>query len=101
NSFRVISLLHIYSSSFITAGITSATVLWQMKKVKSEISCLQEKLESDVNKIEKRVECIETKLESISNDVKDTKSMLLTSGYHIMNALDGNKKPMREWLHTL
>ncbi|KAG0635279.1 hypothetical protein HOY80DRAFT_982680 [Tuber brumale] len=101
NSFRVLSLLHVYSSSLITAGITSATVVWQMKKLRSEIGRVEEKLESDSSRIGERFECIQEKLESVPNDVKDTKSMLLITGRHIMNALDGNKKPMREWLHTL
>ncbi|KAH8148459.1 uncharacterized protein LAJ45_07562 [Morchella importuna] len=50
------------------------------------------------------VDKLDTKIDGVKDlgaEVQDCQSMILENGHHIMNALDGNKKPMREWLHKL
>ncbi|KAL7272219.1 hypothetical protein RUND412_004986 [Rhizina undulata] len=109
---KVTQLLHVCSPSLVAAGLGSATVIWQMKtglaELKADIDEVKKELKADINGVKVDIDGVKKELKKVHEDVQglrakvqDFKSMILGNGHHVMNALDGNKKPMRDWLHKL
>jgi hypothetical protein len=101
---------YVYGSALLAAALGSATVVWQTKTantgVKNQIKKyingakdeLKDELKADIARVEKN---LKDDIARVEAEAQDCQAMIMENGHHVMHALDGNKKPLREWLHKL
>jgi predicted phage gp36 major capsid-like protein len=109
---------YVYGSA---AALGSATVVWQTKTAKTGVKNqikkyingakdeLKDELKADIARVEKNLKDDIARVEKnlkddiarVEAEAQDCQAMIMENGHHVMHALDGNKKPLREWLHKL
>ncbi|RPB03792.1 hypothetical protein L873DRAFT_1800301 [Choiromyces venosus 120613-1] len=67
-------------------------------KIDTKIDAKIGGIKADINHIERKLESLH---QALSAETQDRHSMILENGYHTMNALSGNKKPMSGSLRRL
>lgn len=85
-----------YAGHFITGAFTlvaTSGLIWDNHKGRRDAV---DKLDTKIDRVEKNLEKVHEDVQEFGAEVRDCQSMILEDGHHTMNALDGNKKPMRE-----
>ena len=107
-SSAVLTFVATHAGSFINGAFAVAAaggVVWDnwagRRDSTDNINSKIQNVETRVQGLEGKMQGLEGKIDALSEDVKEVKSMVLETGHHVMTALDGNKKPMREWLQEL
>jgi predicted phage gp36 major capsid-like protein len=108
---------HVYGSALLATALGSATIMWQAKtantgvknKIKKYVNGSKDELKADIARVEKNLKDDIARVEKnlkddiarVEAEAQDCQAMILENGHHVMHALDGNKKPLREWLRKL
>ncbi|KAG0640163.1 hypothetical protein HOY80DRAFT_1136169 [Tuber brumale] len=64
----------------------------------AKINSVQLALDAKINSVQL---ALRADIKDLGAEVSRTQSMVLEGGHHTMKALDGDKRPMREWLQRL
>ncbi|RPA89674.1 hypothetical protein L873DRAFT_1822408 [Choiromyces venosus 120613-1] len=96
------ALLHTHSGRLLVLGTALAATgvtIWDNHRGRNHAANnFDTKINTKIDDVNIKIDGVRADIDRIERKLENSQSMILITGFHTMNALDGNKKPMREWL---
>ncbi|RPA89710.1 hypothetical protein L873DRAFT_1803546, partial [Choiromyces venosus 120613-1] len=96
------ALLYTHSGQLlvlVTALTTPGVTIWDNHRGHNHAANnFDTKINTKINDVNTKIDGVRGDIDCIERKLENSQSMILITGFHTMNALDRNKKPMREWL---
>ncbi|RPB03793.1 hypothetical protein L873DRAFT_1800303 [Choiromyces venosus 120613-1] len=86
------------ASAIIATGVGTGTIIWDNRVGRNHTV---NDLDAKINGIDAKIDSVRADINRVEKKLENCQWAILETGHYTMNALDGNKRSMREWLQRL